>query len=358
MIRNTWMLLLIVTYLTTTTMAQAENEQAPFTATITGVNIVKNPPAQLTVDSGGTAALTTETSTCGGSITKQWLFEGAPLVGETGDTLTLANVDPAMAGIYQFQITIDGVDGFSTECELKVYSTVRIVNHPWPQTVYVGDNVELVVSYTGGTGPWTVVWYKDNVDLGAPNSTTLNLSNVQLADTGEYQAVITDNLGNSAESLSATLTVLPAITPPPEFYLDYASGSTYALSFNANEAGFSSIFSAPDLLPAGCTWSDINALVVFHRLYESPWTVIEEHSIANVISNGESDVVTFSGSGIDWGSAPTSFVISGSIFDTQYAFKTDLTGDDWLWINVDYVATLVNSVQTTLNNGMYIIDLR
>jgi hypothetical protein len=77
--------------------------------------------------------------------------------------------------------------------------------HPTTQTATVGDSVTLTVAGGGSPAP-TLQWRKGGVNISGATSSSLVLSNVQLADAGSYDCVATNSEG-TATSTAATLTV-------------------------------------------------------------------------------------------------------------------------------------------------------
>ena len=82
-----------------------------------------------------------------------------------------------------------------------------ITGQPQSLTVAVGANAGFSVTAIG-TPPLTYQWRKGGVDISLATNATLNLSNVQVADIGSYDLVVTNGLG-SVTSSAATLTVSP-----------------------------------------------------------------------------------------------------------------------------------------------------
>lgn len=80
-----------------------------------------------------------------------------------------------------------------------------ITTQPANQTANLGANVTFSV-VAGGTGAFTYQWKKNNSAVSGATSSSLALTNVQLADAGAYSVVVTAP-GGSITSNSATLTV-------------------------------------------------------------------------------------------------------------------------------------------------------
>jgi hypothetical protein len=78
-------------------------------------------------------------------------------------------------------------------------------SHPTTQTATVGDTVTLTVAGGGSPSP-TLQWRKGGVNISGATSSSLVLSNVQLADAGSYDVVATNTEG-TATSNAGVLTV-------------------------------------------------------------------------------------------------------------------------------------------------------
>jgi len=87
-----------------------------------------------------------------------------------------------------------------------------ITTQPVSQTVAFGSAVSFTVTATG-TAPLSYQWQKDGVNLTGANSPTLTLAGVTSASAGGYRSVVS-NVGGSATSATATLTVGPAPISP------------------------------------------------------------------------------------------------------------------------------------------------
>ena len=88
-----------------------------------------------------------------------------------------------------------------------------ITTQPQDQTVLVGSNAAFNV-VAEGTLPLRYQWHRNQVPLAGRTTSQLSLSNVQLAQSGEYTVVVTNIVG-AVTSVIAHLTVeLPPNTPP------------------------------------------------------------------------------------------------------------------------------------------------
>src|SRR6185369_14535428 len=84
-----------------------------------------------------------------------------------------------------------------------------ITRQPIPSdTVLTGSGIMLSVSATSRSH-LRYNWQKDCVSIGAPDTSTLTLTNLQPADSGRYRVVV-GNGAHAAVSEETSLTVLPA----------------------------------------------------------------------------------------------------------------------------------------------------
>lgn len=85
-------------------------------------------------------------------------------------------------------------------------SSLSFSQQPSNQIVCTEGNAMFSVAVSGLRGAVTYDWRRGGVSLGAPNSATLSLTNVQLAQAGSYDCVVTDQC-HTTTSNPATLTV-------------------------------------------------------------------------------------------------------------------------------------------------------
>jgi hypothetical protein len=147
-------------------------------------------------------------------ITYQWRFNGTSITGATSSTLTLTDVQPSQAGVYQVVATDALGPVASSPATLGLIVEPFIVVHPVSQAVLPGDNVTLSVTVSntatlplgyrwrrGGTSPfgWQV--------LNAYTS-FFTVTNAQ-PTSPSYNVVVTNFARiQGSNSLSAVLTFL------------------------------------------------------------------------------------------------------------------------------------------------------
>lgn len=185
-------------------------------------------PVAKTINQGANTSLSV-TATGTGPLFYQWRKGGVDISDQTSATLSLTNVQTTDAGSYD--VVISNVVGpvTSDAVNLTVQVPVSISTHPLSQTVVASTSVSFTVVATGDPAP-TYQWRKNGIDLAGQTSSTLDLSNVGLANAGTYDVVVTNGAG-SLTSDSATLTVqVPVtITTQPQSQT-LANGDTLNLS--------------------------------------------------------------------------------------------------------------------------------
>ena len=175
--------------------------------------------------------------------TLQWFKGSTALSGKTSATLSLTNVQLADAGNYKLVATNSAApsgvsSGIATLTVNAATSAPSFTTQPADRTVTVGSGVTFTAVVTGSPTP-TLQWFKGTTALTGKTSATLSLTNVQLADAGDYKLVATNSAApDGVSSRLASLTVNPApavpviVTPLPAT-LDASLGDTVTLSVEA-----------------------------------------------------------------------------------------------------------------------------
>ncbi len=230
----------------------ATNASAPSGVTSNAATLTVNPapvapafttqPAAQTITVGDAVSFTVAV-TGTPTPTLQWYKDNAPLSGETGTTLSLANVQSGGAGTYKVVATNSAAPSgvSSTAVALTVNpapAAPAFTTHPSTQTITAGNSASFTVAVSGWPTP-TLQWFKDDAPLSGQTGTTLSLANVQDTNAGSYTAVATnDSAPSGVTSNAATLTVNPVPTAPV-FTTQFATqavniGSTVTLTVTAS----------------------------------------------------------------------------------------------------------------------------
>lgn len=163
-------------------------------------------PASISTPLGGTATFSA-TATGGGTITYQWSKDGGAIPGATGQTLALAGVTTASAGVYRVTATNSGGSTQSNPATLTVVVPPApvIAQAPVAQSISVGAAVAFTVNATGSD--LTYQWNKDGAAVAGANSPLFLLRSATAAQAGNYTVTVT-NGGGSVTSAPATLNVV------------------------------------------------------------------------------------------------------------------------------------------------------
>ena len=166
-------------------------------------------PQNVATNAGGTVFFSV-TATGNAPLSYQWRFNGLNIVGATSATLVLNNVQAANAGQYDCVVSNPIGSVTSPPATLTVNTLLPVIAVP-PVSFRVqpGTNVTFSVVATG-PGPFTYQWRLNGGNILGANSTSLTLSNVQPASSGNYSVVVVNAFGTTV-SPPGNLEVL---TPP------------------------------------------------------------------------------------------------------------------------------------------------
>jgi hypothetical protein len=163
-------------------------------------------PAGGEFPTGSTATLRVEASGTG-PLRFQWYRGGAPITGETRDTLVLANLSTASFGTYRVRVTdsVGAVD--SSLAVVQRFITPEPVFSESPQggTVALGENV-LLNGLAEGTSPLSYQWRLNGQEIAGATSPFLSIPAMRRSDAGAYTLVVSNPFG-IRESAPAVLSL-------------------------------------------------------------------------------------------------------------------------------------------------------
>jgi hypothetical protein len=177
--------------------------------------ITSQPSPQERTAVAGQPAIFSVIATGPGPLFYQWRFNNDKISGGTNSTLILPNVATSQAGNYTVDVFNRFGSATSWNVNLTVLTPAFITQHPQSLTVRPGSNIVFTVAATSRT-PFNYQWRFNGGAIPGATGPIYPLNNVQLANDGLYDVVITDGVG-PAVSQPAILTVLvnPAIVQPP-----------------------------------------------------------------------------------------------------------------------------------------------
>ena len=227
-------------------------------------------PTDVVVADGQDAEFTVSTNSSE-PVSYRWYYNDTLLVGETRSALVVSNAQPSNAGSYY--VVVYGIRGStkSTVVTLTVATAPEpaLVEQPSSVSLFSGEDATFSVTVFGAA-PLSYQWYLNGTNLIAGvNSSTLTVSNAQLADAGSYHVVVSNSFGLVTSSL-ATLAVsntVPIVLVYPEQILTPSVGDIVTLTVTATGSRpltyqwyfFSFATGGPDAPIAGAT----NAVLSF-----------------------------------------------------------------------------------------------
>jgi hypothetical protein len=162
-------------------------------------------------------------------LTFQWRYNGADLPNATNATLTLSNIVWDTRGNYSIVASnaFGAVESFSAE--LTVLAQPTILVQPTNAIVFPGTNVTFTVQ-AGGMLPIAYQWRRDGVELPGASSASLNLTNVDWPQRGDYTVVLSNAFGVTESAPAALLVkIKPGIAQQP-ISQNVVTGGTVTLS--------------------------------------------------------------------------------------------------------------------------------
>lgn len=171
-------------------------------------------PASTAAAPGETVTLRVA-ATAPAAIAYQWFKDGAALAGATAAELRLANVSGADAGEYTVALTSGDERVTSAPARVTVGAQAAaptVLRQPTAATAPLGSTVTLAVVASGAPAPG-YQWRKNGVALPGATGAALTLPNVQAADAGGYDVLVSNPFGSVTSSL-AVVTVQSAPARP------------------------------------------------------------------------------------------------------------------------------------------------
>jgi len=136
----------------------------------------------------------------------QWFHHGTnPIPGATAATLVLNNLQPADAGDYSARVTNIVGSAQSAPATLTVELLAQITQQPASLVVTQGNEAVFTIGVTHDL-PLTYQWRHDGANLTAGLETALTLTNIQPANAGAYDVIVSSARG-AVTSAVAVLTV-------------------------------------------------------------------------------------------------------------------------------------------------------
>ena len=168
-------------------------------------------PLSAAIDIGQSQSFTSIVSGGTAPYAYQWYLNGAPVSGATNPAWTFT--PPATGSYTVFLIVIDSLGQQATEKSalLTVNALPAVSILPVSATIHVGDVINFNSAVSGGTPPYSYQWYLSSNPVSGATSASWTFTPTT---TGNYtiHLNVTDNLGNTAKSNDAVVTVAAQLT--------------------------------------------------------------------------------------------------------------------------------------------------
>jgi hypothetical protein len=153
----------------------------------------------------------------------QWRFNGVAIAGATNSILQLSSAQPAQIGGYDVVVFNGAGSAVSTNATLSLTFPPAILTQPLsvqvrvppdPQAAPTTNAIFNVTAFS--LSPMSYQWRFEGTDIPGAISPTLTISNVQVADGGEYTVAVSDANGTLVSAPAALYPlVTPSIIQPP-----------------------------------------------------------------------------------------------------------------------------------------------
>ena len=177
--------------------------------------LITTQPAPQTICAGGSVTL--NIAAIGPGLSYQWRKDGQTLSGESGTSLSLANLGAAAAGNYDCIVSNQCQSVTSSSTPVVVGVAPSVTEQPASLAACTGAPAQLSFGLSGIPTP-SVQWRKGGVSIAGATSPILTFASVSAADSDSYDCVAT-NLCGTVTTASATLSIsdgtYPVITTQP-----------------------------------------------------------------------------------------------------------------------------------------------
>jgi hypothetical protein len=194
----------------------------------TGVTVIIGQPIQLSVEATGTAPLL-----------YQWRRGDSVIAGATTAQLQIPAATSGDAGSYV--AVVSNASGSAVSAPAVVVVNVpdvapQIVTRPASLQVFAGQPATLSVT-ASGTPPLTYQWRRDGIVIPGATNSSLNFPAARLSDTGFYEVIVSNSVGQATSLPRVTLTVLSRPATGNDYLGRLPQGGAYALISRPGQTG-------------------------------------------------------------------------------------------------------------------------
>jgi len=201
----------------------------------------------------GGIAMFNVTASGTGPFSYVWLKDGATLVGQTTNSLTISSVNTTNAGTYAAVVT--GAANSVTNLATLTVNTPVSATPMIDRVVCQGESAGFS-TVASGTGPFQYTWYKDAALLAGQTTNSIMVGPVTTTDAGLYAVQITGTC--STITNSATLAVnLPTTATPLTNVIKNAGDSATFATAPAGTGPFSYVWLKDGVIVPGQTTNSL-----------------------------------------------------------------------------------------------------
>ena len=199
-------------------------------------NAIGGTPVEPSVSAGTTITLTAEV---GGTppVGYQWTRNSVNVPGATSGYLTIPNASLADAGDYAVRVYYASGALLSSSVNLTVYYPLPVITSLSSSPTVALNGAATFAVTAVGPGPLSYLWRKAGVNILGATNANYGLTDIQAADSGDYQVVVS-NPGGAVVSSNIVLSIAgaPVITTQPASRV-IALGSPVSFDVTASGAG-------------------------------------------------------------------------------------------------------------------------
>ena len=182
----------------------------------------------------------------------QWRYNGQNIYGANGPSFVIPVVSPTDVGSYSCIIFNSAGSVESASAQLNAVLPPFILQQPLSRSIYIkpdpkaanlpnGTNVTFTVAASSGNPGLRYQWQFNGVNLTGATSPTLTVTNVQLANEGDYRCAVSDSVDTVFSSVAHLAPWLQPVIVQKPTDLNVVAGSDFSLSVvvTGNPAPFS-----------------------------------------------------------------------------------------------------------------------
>ncbi|MDB6064872.1 MAG: hypothetical protein JWR26_1080 [Pedosphaera sp.] len=185
-------------------------------------------------------------------VNYQWIKNGVNIPGATDSQYSLFNVQFADAGNYSVYVNSALGGTTSSNAVLQVGSPPSITQQPQSQQWLIGSNANFTVQASGDP-VLKYQWYHSNSPVAGATNSSLALSSLQLAASGPYRVIVTNNFGAVTSSV---VNLIVGSLPQSIQYTLVPSNHTFSLQMPGTP-GFNYVLQATTNVLPPVTWQNI-----------------------------------------------------------------------------------------------------